>query len=204
MDSYWQLLLELTLGVTLSAAAGFRVFLPPLILSLSSVFGHIQLSPEFQWASSPEAVILLGVATVAEIIAYYIPLVDNLLDTVQIPLALVIGTLLTANSLGDLDPVAQWTLAIIAGGGASTAIAGLNGVGRIALTGLTGGLANFLLATIEAISATVLALIVVITPVLAPIALLILISLVIYLITSYPKFREKLFRKNEQSTKEAN
>ncbi|TVQ45523.1 MAG: DUF4126 domain-containing protein [Gloeocapsa sp. DLM2.Bin57] len=202
MDNYWQLLLELTLGVTLSAAAGFRVFVPPLILSLGALFGNIQLSDDFQWVSSPEAVILLAIATVVEIMAYYIPVVDNLLDTVQIPLALVIGTLLTANSLGDLDPVAQWTIAVIAGGGASSAIAGINGAGRVALTGLTGGLANFLLATLEAISATVLALIVVVVPILAPFALLLVISLVVYILLNFAKIKAKLFSKNEPKGKE--
>jgi hypothetical protein len=198
MDNYWQILLELTLGVTLSAASGFRVFLPPLLLSLAAVFGHIQLSPDFQWASSPEAIALLGIATVIEIVGYYIPVVDNLLDTVQIPLALVVGTLLTANSLGDLDPVVQWTLAVIAGGGASGAIAGLNSVGRVALTGLTGGLANFLLATAEAISATGLSLIVILVPILAPFALLLLISLAVYLFLNFPNLKKRLFPKNDQ------
>ncbi|ELR96394.1 DUF4126 domain-containing protein [Gloeocapsa sp. PCC 73106] len=204
MDNYWEIFLELALGVTLSAAAGFRVFLPPLILSLASVFGHIQLSPDFQWVASPEAVILLAIATVAEIIAFYIPFVDNLLDTVQIPLALVIGTLLTANSLGDLDPIAQWTIAIIAGGGASTAVAGLNGIARLAFTGLTGGLANFLLATAQAVSASALALIAVLVPILTPIVLLLLISIGVYLFLNFPKLKQMLFRQNEQSSKEAN
>ena len=190
MDNYWQILLELILGVTLSAASGFRVFLPPLLLSLAAVFGHIQLSPDFQWASSPEAIILLGIATVIEVVGYYIPVVDNLLDTVQIPLALVVGTLLTANSLGDLDPVVQWTLAVIAGGGASGAIASINGIGRVALTGLTGGLANFLLATVEVISATGLALIVILVPILAPFALLLLISLVMYLLLNFDNLKQ--------------
>jgi hypothetical protein len=201
MDNYWQILLELTLGVTLSAASGFRVFLPPLLLSLAAVFGHIQLSPDFQWAGSPEAIILLGIATVIEVVGYYIPVVDNLLDTVQIPLALVVGTLLTANSLGDLDPVVQWTLAVIAGGGASGAIAGLNGVGRVALTGLTGGLANFLLATAEIISATGLSLIVILVPILAPFALLLLISLVVYLLLNFDNLKQRLFPKNDKKSK---
>lgn len=199
MDNHWQILLELALGVTLSAAAGFRVFLPPLILSLAALFGNIQLNSDWQWASSPEAVILLAIATVVEITAYYLPLVDNLLDTIKIPLAMVIGTLLTAGSLGDLDPVVQWTIAVIAGGGASTAIAGINGAGRVALTGLTGGVANFLLATLESISATVLALIVVLVPILAPFALLLLISLSVYIFLNFAKIKAKLFPKNDQT-----
>jgi len=201
INDFAQILLELTLGITLSASAGFRVFLPPLILGLAAFFGHIQLGTDFQWASSPEALILLGIATVAEIIAYYIPVIDNVLDTVKIPLAIAIGTLLTANSLGDLDPVVQWTVAIIAGGGASGAIATLNGLTRVGLTGLTGGLTNFLLATAESIGATALTLIVILVPILAPFALLLLISLGIYLVLNYQKLKERLFPKNERLSK---
>ncbi len=202
MDNYWEILLELTLGITLSAAAGFRVFLPLLILSLASIFGNLQLNSDWQWVGSTQALILLAIATVIEILAYYLPLVDNVLDTVKIPLAMVVGTLLTAGSLGDLDPIAQWSIAVIAGGGASTAIAGLNGAGRVALTGLTGGLANFLLATLESISAMVLALIVVLVPILAPLALLLLISLVVYICLNFAKIKARLFpKKNDQTGK---
>lgn len=203
MDNYWQLLLELTLGITLSAAVGFRVFVPPLVLSLASIYGHIQLAPQFEWVGSYEALVLLAIATAAEIIAYYIPFVDNLLDTVQIPLAMVIGTLVTASSIQSTDPVLQWTMAIIAGGGASTAVVGLNSLARLTLTGLTGGLGNFLLATGEAISATALSLIVVVAPVLAPIALIIVISAGIYLLLNYQKLKEQLFAKNAKSAEPA-
>lgn len=203
MDNYWQIILELILGVTLSAAVGFRVFVPPLILSISSMYGHIQLSPEFSWVGSPSALILLSVATLVEIIAYYIPFVDNLLDTTQLPLAMVIGTLVTANSLGEVDPVLQWTTAIIAGGGASGAVVGLNSLARLTVSGLTGGLGNFVLATGEAISATALSLIVVVAPILAPVALVLVISAGVYLLLNYQKLKEQLFSKNEQSTKQA-
>ena len=63
--------------------------------------------------------IAFGAATVAEIIAYYIPWVDNALDSVAVPLATIAGIFVTGSIVADLDPVWRWTLAIIAGGGAA-------------------------------------------------------------------------------------
>ncbi len=112
-----EIIIALCLGITLSAACGFRVFVPPLAMSLAAIYGHFSLSANFAWLGTKEAAIALSVATILEVSAYYIPLVDNLLDTVQVPLAVGIGTIITAATLGHTDPVLQWTLAVITGGG---------------------------------------------------------------------------------------
>lgn len=131
------------LGIGLSASAGFRVFLPLFVLSLAARFGF-DLNAEWDWVGSWTAIITLGVATFFEIVAYYIPWVDNILDSIAIPLAGVAGTLLMALSLGDVDSeVLQWGLAIIAGGGTATSIKGATASGRLASTATTGGLGNF-------------------------------------------------------------
>jgi hypothetical protein len=144
-------IIALCLGITLSAACGFRVFVPPLALSLAAIYGHYPLSTEFAWLGTKEAAIALGIATILEVLAYYIPFVDNLLDTVQVPLAVGIGTVVTAATLGHTDPVLQWTLAAIAGGSAAGIVKTLTSFTRLASTGVTGGLGNFIIATIEAI-----------------------------------------------------
>ncbi|MEO1467335.1 MAG: DUF4126 domain-containing protein, partial [Cyanobacteria bacterium J06633_1] len=112
-----EIILALCLGVTLSAASGFRLFVPPLALSLAALYGDLELSSGFSWVGTYPTAIALGIATVVEILAYYIPVVDNLLDTVEIPTAVAIGTLLTAANLGEVNPLLQWSLAAIAGGG---------------------------------------------------------------------------------------
>jgi hypothetical protein len=61
------------------------------------------------------------VAAIAEILAYYMPGVDNLLDTIATPAALVAGTIAAAAVVTDLPPVVKWTTAVIAGGGAAAA-----------------------------------------------------------------------------------
>lgn len=151
-----EIILGLCLGITLSAACGFRVFVPPLAMSLAAIYAHFPLSSGFEWLGTPEAAIALAVATLFEILAYYLPLLDNLLDTISIPLAISIGTVLTAANLTDADPVLQWTLAAIAGGGSAGIIQSLFGVSRLASTGMTGGLSNFIIATVEALGAATL------------------------------------------------
>lgn len=146
-----EFLIALCLGITLSAACGFRVFVPPLAMSLAAIWGHFPLSAGFEWLGTTEAAIALTIATLLEISAYYIPLVDNLLDTVQIPLAVGIGTVITAATLGHTDPVLQWTLAAVAGGGAAGVMGTLASLTRLASTGVTGGLGNFIIATLEAV-----------------------------------------------------
>src|SRR5262245_17614066 len=110
---------SIALGVGLAAAVGFRVFLPLLITSIAAHFGHLHLSDNFAWLPSLPAMLMLAMAAVAEVLAYYIPAVDNLLDTITTPAALIAGTLVAAAVMTDLPPLVKWTTAVIAGGGAA-------------------------------------------------------------------------------------
>ncbi len=180
-----EVIIALCLGITLSAACGFRVFIPPLAMSLAAIYGHFPLSSGFEWLGSTEAAIALGIATILEIAAYYIPLVDNLLDTVQVPIAVGIGTVITAATLGHTDPVVQWTLAAIAGGGTAGIMGTLASFTRLASTGLTGGLGNFIVATVEAIGSISLSILGLTFPLwTAAIVLAILIIAVMRLLTN--------------------
>lgn len=162
-----EIILALCLGITLSAAAGFRLFLPPLVMSIAALSGNLELSSGFEWVGTYPTVIALGIATVAEIVAYYVPVVDNLLDTIEIPTAIAIGTLLTAANLGDANPLLQWSLAAIAGGGTAGLIETFTAMTRAASTGMTGGTGNFLVATAEALSSGILTILAFTLPFLA-------------------------------------
>ena len=116
--------LSVALGIGLAAATGLRLFLPMLVVSAAAYTGHLPLSENFAWLATPPALILLGVAAIAEILAYYIPGVDNLLDTLATPAAFVAGTVISAAVITDLPPMVKWAAAIIAGGG----IAGVNAI----------------------------------------------------------------------------
>ncbi len=80
-----ELMVSLAVGIALSACSGFRVFISMLVANLATRFHVLDLSNGFKWLSSPNATYILGAATIAEIMAYYIPVVDNLLDTITTP-----------------------------------------------------------------------------------------------------------------------
>ena len=181
-----EIILALCLGVTLSAASGFRLFVPPLALSLAALYGNLELSSGFSWLGTYPTAIALGIATVVEIFAYYIPVVDNFLDTIEIPTAVTIGTLLTAASLGDVNSLLWWwVIAAIAGGGTAGIIVIFTAMTRLAFTGMTGGLGNFLVATTEALSSGVLSILALTIP---PLALALVIGLLILAIARLPKY----------------
>ncbi len=174
----FEVLISIILGFSLAAAAGFRVFVPLLILSFSANLGWFEVAESWQWVGSTTALLLLGVATIIEVGAYLIPWVDNILDSVAVPLAGVAGTLLMVATMGDLDPVITWSLAIIAGGGAAAAISGSTSATRLGSTVTTGGIANPVLATTETLAATTISALSIVSPFIALFLVVILFWLV--------------------------
>src|ERR1051325_1725875 len=142
-------LLSLCVGIGLSAACVFRVFVPLLIMSLAAHSGHLSLASGFEWIGSTPALIAFSAATALEIAGYYIPWVDHLLDSIATPAAIVAGIIVTASCATDVSPFLRWTLAAIAGGGAATVIQASTVLARGASTLTTGGLANPVFATAE-------------------------------------------------------
>lgn len=141
------------LGVGLAAACGFRVFVPMLALSAAAMGGHVKLSENFAWLGTETAFVILLVATILEIGAYFIPWVDNLLDAAAGPTAVVAGTLVTAASIDGMSPAATWTLAAILGGGAAGVVQAGTTLTRLASTAATGGVGNPVVSTGEAAGA---------------------------------------------------
>lgn len=180
-------IISICLGVGLAASVGFRVFLPLFALSLASYFDVWQLNESWQWIGSTAALITLGVATIVEIFAYFIPYIDNLLDSLAVPLAALAGTAIMMSTVADLSPVITWSLAIIAGGGTAAAIAGTSSTTRLASTATTGGLGNPVVSTLETGTAAVMSAVSIFLPILAVI-LVVLILFVIFRL--YKKFRQ--------------
>lgn len=168
--------LELLLAVSLSAAVGFRVFVPLLGLSLASVVGHIDLPSQFDWLESPQALTLFAIAAVLEIIGYSIPWADHLLDIIATPAAVIAGTLVTAAVAPEMDPVAKWALAAIAGGGTAGLTKSLLNLLRGASTATTGGLANPLVAALELVIAVALSVLAITVPLIAGVLVALLLG----------------------------
>lgn len=159
--------LSIALGVGLAAATGFRVFLPMLVASAAAYSGHLPLADSFAWLATPAVLTLLGVAALVEILAYYIPGVDNLLDTLATPAAFVAGTVISAAVITDLPPMVKWSAAVIAGGGIAGLTQSLTAVLRAKSTVLTGTLGNPVIATAELGGSLLVSLLALAAPLLA-------------------------------------
>jgi len=179
--SYWSYALSAFIGIGLAAASGFRVFLPMFAVSLASYMGWISLPENFHWLSGIPTLIATGIAMVAEILAYYIPYVDHLLDTINIPLATVAGSILFASQFTAIDTFPQWALALIAGGGTAAVISSGFAGTRAASTATTGGLGNSVVATTETAGAGIMSILAMAAPILAAIATVILVIIVFVL-----------------------
>ena len=170
--------ISIFLGVGLAASAGFRVFLPLFALSLASYFNVWELNDSWEWIGGLAAVLTLGVATFVEVFAYFIPWVDNALDTISLPLAAIAGTAVMVSTIADLDPVITWSLAIIAGGGTASAIKGANAAGRLTSTATTGGIANPIVSTMETGTAVVVSTASIFFPIVAAVLVIIILAVI--------------------------
>ena len=147
--------MPIMIGVALSATCGFRVFVPLLAVNIGprALYAdgqpRIELAGGFDWLSSDIALMVFLVATLFEIGGYYIPWIDNLLDTIASPASIVAGTVITASFVTGMDPWLQWLLGVIAGGGAAGAVQATTVVTRASSTVTTGGLGNPIVASVE-------------------------------------------------------
>lgn len=170
--------LSVLVGLGLSAACGFRVFVPLLAISIASMSGHLTLSSGFQWMGTWPALIAFAVATLLEIAGYYVPWVDHVLDAIAAPAAAIAGIIAMASSVTDMSPFLRYSLAIIAGGGIALTVQSLTGLGRVLSTSSTAGLGNPVFSTAEAAGATTFSILAILIPVAAVLLLLAFLALV--------------------------
>ena len=166
----FETVLSLAIGVGLAAACGFRVFVPLLVLSLASRSGYVPLADHFAWIASTPALITFATATILEVMAYYVPWLDNVLDTLATPAAVVAGILANASVLVDLPPFVKWSVAIIGGGGAAGVVQGATALLRLKSTAFTGGIGNPFVATLELVGSLITAVLAIVAPVVGLIA----------------------------------
>jgi hypothetical protein len=154
------------IGIALSASSGFRVFLPMLAANLAARFGGIQLNSGFEWLASSDATIIFIVASIVEIASFYIVLIDNLLDAIAVPAAMVAGSILSSSMIPIDSPVIHWGLGIIAGGGTAGTIQAGTGLLRLTSTKFTGTLGNPIFTTVENVLAVVIIALAFVIPVI--------------------------------------
>ncbi|HIK44880.1 MAG TPA: DUF4126 domain-containing protein [Leptolyngbyaceae cyanobacterium M65_K2018_010] len=173
------LLLHLAIGIGLSAAAGFRILVPFLVAGIAAHQGYLTLSPGMAWMGTTPALIALAVATALEVLVYFIPVVDNLMDAVELPAAAIAGTVLTAAVVGgDMNPFLQWSLALIAGGTVASSTQAFTGLARLASTAAAGPVGNVAVSGTELASSTILSVLAIAVPLLVLVIVIILLVMV--------------------------
>ncbi|MBX7225780.1 MAG: DUF4126 domain-containing protein [Chitinophagales bacterium] len=145
-------LLSICMGIALAACCGFRVFVPLLVASIGTKFGIIPAHSGFEWLGTWTAMSIFGTASILEIGAYYVPVVDHFLDTLTTPLSMIAGTALASSFFTDFFegiPALKWVLGVIVGGGSAGMVQAGTAMARVGSTTTTAGLGNPILSTIE-------------------------------------------------------
>jgi hypothetical protein len=159
-------LLGIAVGIGLSAACGFRVFVPLLVMNLASLNGQLHLGSGFAWIGTYYATVAFATATIVEVLGYYIPWFDHVLDIVATPAAIIAGTITTASLVTDISPFLKWTLALIAGGGIAGLVQGTTVALRATSSASTAGIGNPLVSTLELVGSIITALLAILAPIL--------------------------------------
>ena len=184
-------LLSICTGLSLSAACGFRVFAPFFALSVGVRFFDLPIPVGLDWIASWPSLICFSVAMLAEVAVYYIPWIDNALDLISTPLALVGGALMMVGVLGDMPPYMRWSVAVIVGSGAAGAVQIGTALTRAFSTAATGGAGNGVVTTGENVSAVGVTLMSVLLPVVAALLVLGLAGVLVWLCRKCNKFSRK-------------
>lgn len=161
------LALAICAGVGLAAACGLRVFVPLFVTGLAVHFGHMHPPGGLDWVGSMPALVMFAVATVVEVVAYYVPWLDHALDTVTSPGAVVAGVLVAAAAMPDLHPAVRWSAALVAGGGPAAVVQAGSVVTRAVSGASTAGVGNPVVSTAEWVMSLVLSILAIVVPVLA-------------------------------------
>ena len=188
-------ILGIAVGIGLSAACGFRIFVPLLIMNLAVLSGQIQVPAGFAWIGSIYATIAFASATLIEVLGYYIPGVDHILDIIATPAAVIAGTITTASMSMQISPFLKWTLALIAGGGIAGLVQGSTVALRAKSSVTTAGTGNVIVATLELIGAVIIAVMAILLP------LVCLAMILLFIVFVFKKVGAFLFRKPEKSDK---
>jgi Domain of unknown function (DUF4126) len=157
-------ILSVFLGLGLASAAGFRVFVPLLVTNIASLLGFYSFGTGLEWMGTYTALAILLTATLVEIGGYYIPWVDNILDTIALPASIAAGTIMATSFVKIDDPTLRWALGLIVGGGAAGIVQAGTSLLRIGSTATTGGLGNPIVATSENIFSIVLSILSLVLP----------------------------------------
>ncbi len=154
-------------GIGIAASVGLRIFIPILIVSIFAYTGNITLSTYFTWLGYLPVLIFLIIASILEILVYYIAWLDNYLDAIEHPLSIIVGILITGAVITDFNPYLKWLVALLIGGGVAGTISAATSMIRLKTSAETGGSKNFIVSTVEAVIAVILSVLSILEPLIA-------------------------------------
>ena len=186
MESY-SLISSIFLAFGLSAACGFRIFIPPLTYGLLYKADLVQLGEGWNWIGNDWVIGVLALSALIEIIGNLVPWLDNLLDVLATPTAIFAGTTLSAISLSEIDPGLKWMLSVMSGvlvtGGFQLSTVTLRGFSSI----FTGGLLNPIISFIEDIISLGISIAIILFPLLG---IFIVLLIALFLRTIYIRLKK--------------
>ena len=103
------------MGVSLAACAGLRAFLPLLAVGIAARMGWFPVQDWLKWVATNEALITFGIATVLEVAADKVPVVDHALDAFHTVARPVAGAMVAMGSFYQVSPTYAVALGIIVG-----------------------------------------------------------------------------------------
>jgi hypothetical protein len=182
MNIDYHIISAVALGIALSTCCGFRIFIPMLAAAIAAYNHWFSLSADMNWLGTLPAIICFGTASLLEIVAYYVPFLDNLLDTIATPLAIAAGTMLAFAiiPIQNGDPMLRWVAAIIAGGATAGTIHVGTGLMRLFSTKATLGTGNPVLASAENGIAIITSVLSFVVPVIVAVVLLVIVFWMVY------------------------
>jgi hypothetical protein len=163
----WVIVSYAAAGIALAATAGMRAFLPLLVIGIAARLGRFEISEGYRWLSTDAALVVFGIAVVAETLADKIPIVDHALDTVQTVIKPAVGTMAAAAMFVQLPPFEATIVGLLVGGTVATAVHLAKAKLRIASSLTTGTLLNPVLSFVEDVVTTVIAAVAILAPLLA-------------------------------------
>ena len=170
------LLLGTASAFGLAAATGLNSTLPLLIVGLAARFGLLTLAAPYDAISSNVALIGLGVLAVGEIAADKIPGADSIVHIVQGPITLAAGAILFASQNSIVEDVSPG-LAVLVGLMTAGGVHGLRALARPVVTVATMGFGGPVVSTAEDVGSVGLTIMALTAPILAIVALVVLLAI---------------------------
>ena len=130
----------------LALSSGVNTYLPLFLMALFARYGHvIQVSARFQWLVSDQAIFILGLLAICEILAQKFPVLDNVWDFVHTLLRPVAGAVAAGATL-NANNAFEIALAMLLGGALAAAAHSTKSGLRLMSTSKSFGAANFVIS----------------------------------------------------------